>query len=284
MSTAKTGSTSVSDEIQSVTNLFHRLNSVLPVDQRVVSVSPDTLAVEALRTMGTHGYSQLPIMVDKEVLGVFSYRSFSRAVIKHTPGGANNDVLAPSELTVEDCRETAIFARVTDEFNQWFEAIDKNDAILVGDPNRLQGIVTAMDILCYLYDVASPMVLVGEVELALRGLIRLAVDPTTLAECAQECLTRYNASNRPTRLEEMNFGDYIQIIGHENRWTHFDGVFGSTRIKTAAKLNQLRELRNTVFHFRRKLSVEEYESLAGGRDWLLMKARVAEAHREEAKP
>lgn len=283
MSTTTNSSTSVSGEVQSLTDLFHRLNSVLPVDQKVVAVAPDTFAVDALKTMSTHGYSQLPIMVGKEVLGIFSYRSFSRAIIMHCQGGAGNDVVAPNELTVEDCRETAAFARVTDEFNQLFEVIDKSDAILVGDPNRLQGIVTAMDILRYLYGVASPMVLVAEVELALRGLMRLAVDPTTLAECAAECLTKYSASKRPSRLEDMTFGDYIQIVGDENRWRHFQQSFGSTRTRTAAKLNQLRELRNTVFHFRRKLSVEEYENLAGGRDWLLMKARVAQARLEEAK-
>jgi predicted transcriptional regulator len=276
-------SASVSGEIQSVTDLFHRLNSVLPVDQKVVSVPPDTLAVDALKTMDAHGYSQLPIMVGKEVFGLFSYRSFARAVMKQCQGGSGNEGIAPNELTVEDCRESATFARVTDEFNQWFGVIDKNDAILVGDPNRLQGIVTAMDILSYLYGVASPMVLVAEVELALRGLMRLAVDPATLAVCAQECLTKYSTSKRPTRLEDMTFGDYIQIIGAETRWNHFQHVFGSTRTRTAAKLNQLRDLRNTVFHFRRKLSVEEYENLAGGRDWLLMKARVAEARFEEAK-
>jgi predicted transcriptional regulator len=283
MSTSSPSSASVSAEIQSITDLFHRLNNVLPVDQKVVSVSPDTLALDALRTMDAHGYSQLPIMVGKEVFGLFSYRSFARTVMKQSQGGPTSDAIAPNELTVEDCREAATFARVTDEFNQWFSAIDKNDAILVGDPNRLHGVVSAMDILRYLYGVASPMVLVAEVELALRGLMRLAVDPETLAECAQECLIKYSPSKRPTRLEDMTFGDYLQIVGHEKRWSHFQHVLGKDRTRTVAKLDQLRRLRNTVFHFRRELSVEDHENLAGGRDWLLMKARVAEARLAEGK-
>jgi predicted transcriptional regulator len=283
MKTPNGSSDSVSGEVQSLTDAFHRLNSVLPVDQKIISVQPDMLAIEALENMASHGYSQLPIIVGKEVLGLFSYRSFSRAVVRYCQGRADNEAIAPGELTVEDCREDAKFARVTDEFNQWFEAIDKHDAIVLGDPNRLQGIITAMDVLWYLYDIASPMVLIAEVEIALRGLMRLAVEPSTLSECAQECLTKYSVNKRPERLEDMVFGDYILIIGDEKRWNHFQSTFGGTRTRTAAKLHQLKQLRNLVFHFARKLTVEEYQTLAAGREWLLLKARAAEARREEAK-
>jgi hypothetical protein len=57
----------------------------------------------------------------------------------------------------------------TDEFAEWFDFIDRYDSALIGEPNRLQGIVTAMDILRYLYRVASPFVLLAEFELALRA-------------------------------------------------------------------------------------------------------------------
>ena len=35
--------------------------------------------------------------------------------------------------------------------------------------------------------------------------------------------------------------------------------------------------------FKRGITVEEYETLAAGREWMLLKARAAEARREEAK-
>jgi CBS domain-containing protein len=253
----------------------------LPENQEVVSVQPDLPAVEALNQMASRGFSQLPIVVGKEVLGLFSYRSFSRAVINLCQNALATEPPALSELTVEDCREDANFARVTDEFHKWFEVIDKYDAVLVGDPDRLQGIVTAMDVLRYLYGVASPMVLVAEVELALRGLMRLAVDSVTLGDCAAECLTKYNPAKRPSRLEDMVFSDYIQIIGAEPCWPYFRPLFGGTRTRTVAKLDQLRQIRNTVFHFTRKLQTDEYATLASGRDWLLLKARAAEARRAE---
>src|SRR5262245_51591456 len=142
---------------RSVTGLFHRLNSVLPTDQKIISVLPETSVQEALDLLNRHGFSQLPVMVGQQVLGLFSYRSFAQAVIKLS-GNANNQKFNAHEMFVEECLDRPTYARITDEFRTWFDTIDKQDALLVGDPNRLQGIVTAMDILRYLYGVASPFV------------------------------------------------------------------------------------------------------------------------------
>jgi predicted transcriptional regulator len=178
------------DDSHSVTGLFHRLNSVLPIDQEIISVLPETPVEEALDVLSKHGFSQLPVMVNSQVLGLFSYRSFSQAVIKLS-GDAKNQKFNPREMFVEDCIDRPTYARVSDEFRAWFDAIDKQDAVLVGDPNRLQGIVTAMDILRYLYGVASPFVLIAEIELSLRALIHLSVDQDQLIACAKTCLKQY---------------------------------------------------------------------------------------------
>ena len=178
--------TSGDAETRSVTELFHRLNSVLPVDQEVIKVLPDTPVQDALNLLSKHGFSQLPVMVGHDVLGIFSYRSFSKAVIKLSRE-TKSAKFSPLTMFGEDCIEKPKYARVTDEFREWFDAIDQQDAVLVGDPNRLQGIVTAMDILRYLYGVASPFVFVAEIELSLRALIRLAVTTDQLAACAKTC-------------------------------------------------------------------------------------------------
>jgi CBS domain-containing protein len=231
--------------------------------------------------MKEHQFSQLPVVVGREVLGIFSYRTFAGAVVTLGKTASQKQKFNPLELLVEDCMEKPTFARVTDEFAAWFDFIDKHDAVLVGEPNRLQGIVTAMDILRYLYGVASPYVLLGEVELALRALIESAVNPDTLAACIEECLKNKYKDRLPTRLEEMTFNDYVQIICSESSWEHFQPVMGGTRVRIRTKLEQLRDIRNVLFHFKRGLTMEEYETLAAGRDWMLMKARTAEARREE---
>jgi CBS domain-containing protein len=242
-------------------------------------VLPETPVQEALDLLNTHGFSQLPVMVGQQVLGMFSYRSFSQAVIKLS-GNAKNQKFNAQEMFVEECLDRPTYARITDEFRTWFDAIDKQDALLVGDPNRLQGIVTAMDILRYLYGVASPFVLIAEIELSLRALIRLAVNQEEFVACAKTCLKNYSESNLPTDLEHMTFHDYVQIIGDGRNWNYFQPVFKGDRARTRAKLEQVGELRNDVFHFRREITTEDYETLSALRDWMLLKATAAEARRQ----
>jgi predicted transcriptional regulator len=141
----------------SITELFHRLNRVLPENQQVLTVPGEMLASEALRLLRQRHFSQVPVVVAGEVLGLFSHRSFSDAILSAT---ASKGGIALENLTVEECLEKAEFARVTDEFESWFNSLDAHNAVLVGEAHRLQGIVTPMDVLRYLYKVASPFVLV----------------------------------------------------------------------------------------------------------------------------
>lgn len=285
MSTLEPIPTISSSDWASVTELFHRVNSVIPDAQKLVTVEPETLVPDALDLLEEHGFSQVPVVVGKEVLGLFSYQTFSRSVISLGRAAPKNRKLDPLELTVEECMDPKPnFARVTDEFIEWFDVIDQRDSVLVGSPDRLQGIVTAMDILRYLYRVASPFVLIGEVELALRALMQMAVDGETLAACAHDCLKeKYDAERMPTELHAMTFNDYIQIVGDGRRWPHFEPLFGGNRQRTRAKLEQLRDVRNVIFHFRREITVEEYETLAANREWMLRKARTAEARQKEVQ-
>lgn len=273
------GTSRLSDE-PNVTELFHRIQSVIPADQSLVTVPPETYAEEALTILAEGGFSQLPVVQGRQVLGVFSYRSYARSVLRHSKLATANNKFDPLTLLVEDCLEKAEFARASDEFKKWFEHIDKFDAVMVGDPDRLLAIVTAMDILQYLYGVASPFVLIAESELALRALMRQCVDEDGLAECSAKCLTqKYEVI--PSRLEDMTFNDYVQIITDGRNWGRFQPIFGGDRSRTRAKLEDLGRLRNDVFHFKREITVEDYEGLADIRDWMLMKARTVEGKREE---
>lgn len=117
------------DSELSVTALFDRLNSVLPTGQEIVSVSPETSAGEALGLFEQHGFSRVPVMVGSQVLGLFSLPSFSQAVIKLGDGeqGKKVDLV---NVTVDDCIEVPTFARITNEFRAWFDAIDRQDMAL----------------------------------------------------------------------------------------------------------------------------------------------------------
>jgi CBS domain-containing protein len=261
--------------------MFHRLNSVLPDDQQVLTVPGDMLAFEALELLRRNRYSQLPVLIAGEVIGMFSFRSFSKAVVELSSGKAKTKGFL-DDLTVEECLESPEFARVTDEFPRWFDALDDHNAVLVGEPLRLQGIVTPMDVLRYLYQVARPFVMVAEIETCLRALMRMAVNAEQLASCARTALAKiYSEEKLPMQLEEMTFRDYVQIIGHGRNWENFQPLFRGTRDRARAKLEEMNEIRNDVFHLR-ELSVEDHQRLAALRDWMLGRARAADARGREA--
>jgi hypothetical protein len=73
----------------------------------------------------------------------------------------------------------------------------------------------------------------------------------------------------PTSLTDMNFNDYVMLIGHGDNWDRFRDLFKGDRARTRADLELVRDLRNDVFHFRHKLNGKDHENLARLRGWVL---------------
>ena len=144
------------------------------------------------------------------------------------------------------------------------------------------GILTPMDFLRYLYNVASPFVLVSEIELALRALIGIALAPDKLAAVARRALaSAYGGEDKvPISLEEMTFDNYQSIISRDDTWNLFEPFFRGTRTRTSAKLKEVGAIRNDLFHFKREIILRDHETLAAHRNWLLNKIKQAETRRK----
>ncbi len=264
------------DDRLGITELFHRVNRLLPVDQEIVSVSPETKVGDALQQMKEHHFSQVPVVAGQEVVGLFSYRSLALKLPEIDPKKHN-----PVELPVEEAMEildAAKFTHIDGEYQAIIETLDRDDAVLIGEPRRLQGIVTAMNVVRKLYEFASPYFLLEEIELSVRRLMREAMNDADLAKCSKACLTdKYDPDPVPTRLEEMSFNDYVQIIGYGRHWEQFKPVFGGARDRTRARLKVVGELRNDIFHFRRTITIEDHQELRDTRSWILMRSRIIDA-------
>lgn len=274
--------THLSRELDLVTELFHRINRIIPENQQLLTIAPDTNVRAAVALLRQHGYSQVPVVAGGEVLGVFSYRSFAQTATSFTWQEVTQQKWAPGDLAVEECLERFEFARVTEEMRQVFDAMDRDNGILIGSPEKLQGILTPMDFLRYLYKVASPFVIISEIELTLRALIRLAVSREELEECSRRTLAQlYGAEKFPRTLEAMTFDNYKAIISHGENWAKFAPVLGGNRTRITAKLKQLCELRNDMFHFKREITLQDHEILDDHRNWLLLKAKQADVRRRD---
>jgi predicted transcriptional regulator len=271
--------TSVRPQPASVMESFQRVNSLIPENQDVTAVDPETTVTQAIDLMRRHNYSQLPVREGDQVLGVFSYRSFALEAVK-----LGKEQIELGNLPISEFIEKADHVHVLADLVSTFGALERDGFVLVGQPDLLQGIVTPVDMFHYLYKVASPFILLAEIELALRQLIRACVDNQGLQECANVTLRQvYEEGSLPSTIEDMSFNDYVQIIGDGRTWPRFQKVFGGAsdwqRKRTRTKLEVIRDLRNDVFHFRRKLEPVDYENLVTHRDWLLLIAKAFEARK-----
>jgi len=125
--------------------------------------------------------------------------------------------------------------------------------------------------------------MLGEIELAIRELMRASLNNLELRECIDKCLRKHyeETSQRvPLSLEEMSFNDYVSILGFKGFWEEFKDAFGGVYSVVQTKLESLPRLRNEVFHFRRDLTVGDYDTLRDVRDWLLKRIKKLEAGRK----
>lgn len=266
---------------RSLKDLFHLIKQVLRETQELITFNADNTVAEALSLMYERNLSQVPVVEGSVVLGVFSFRSFSEGLSK-----LPENIQKPLSLPVEEFLEDFKFAGITDELTALLDEFDLKDAVLVGSENRLQGIVTTIDALRYFYQVASPYVMLREIELAIRELIRLSVKEKELKKCIDLSLRKhYENSGHPVPvcLEEMTLNDYVMILRYKSTWEKFKFAFGEAASLVYAKLRPLPELRNIVFHFRREITIEEYDLLRDVRDWLLRRIRKLEARRGTKK-
>ena len=269
--------TDATRELDLASELFHRINRVLPQNQALLTVEPSETVRDAMAKMDAHGYSQVPVVRDGEVMGVFSYRSFARKASAATLQRINKDRVAPGDLRVDEFLEEFEFARVTDEMRRVFDAIERDNGILVGTPENLMGVLTPMDFLRYLYSVASPFVLVSEIELAVRALISRVLSNKEIADKAKRVLrgAYKQESAIPTVLEEMTFDNYRMLIVHGETWSRFDPLLGGTATRVGAKLMEVGSIRNDLFHFKREITVQEHQVLSEHRNWFLSKIKQA---------
>src|SRR5262245_2748590 len=136
---------STTAELDLASELFHRINRIIPQNQRLLTVPPTYTVRDTVALMRQHGYSQVPVVQNEEVLGVFSYRSFAKDAAGATLDELTKQRCAPGDLAVDEFLEQFEFARVTEEMSRVFDAMDRDNGILIGAPDNLIGILTPMD-------------------------------------------------------------------------------------------------------------------------------------------
>jgi CBS domain-containing protein len=253
-----------------VDELFLRVNSVIPEAQHLSTIEPGSSSRDALALMAEQGYSQLPIVRGKRVIGLFSYGSFSMA--------AKDARSTPGDLPVEEAMETPVWVRATDELEPLIDVLDARNAVLVGDEDDLQAIVTGMDVLRCQDELARPFVHLRGIELALRKLVGAAMNESNFAQLSTAALeTAYadRTDDPPSTIEGTSLGELIAVVLHGPSWAYMKSTLGANRANAVTHLEGLSGPRNDVLHFRRPLTEEELSRIKTTSDWLRMRMRAS---------
>jgi len=251
-------------------NPFQDVGSLFPGDVEPVCLELDASVMDALRLMASHRYSQLPIISDGQVRGIFSMWSLTQHLI-------DSPEIKLQNLTVEDVMDQPLpSVTVEHSLDQVLGYLDQHDAVLVQSPHGIQAVATSTDALNYFRRVAEPFVVLQEIELGLRSLIDACVSDTQLQECVERALSKKYESGKiplPSGLDKMSFEDYSTMITARDNWEYFAWVFGKNRALFQSRLQLVRKIRNHVMHFR-EISVNDHQSLLSTRNWLLAKDRA----------
>ncbi|WP_338597132.1 CBS domain-containing protein [Saccharopolyspora sp. SCSIO 74807] len=248
---------------------FFRVSQLVPDDQDVMTVSVGTKVEQALDLMRRHNFDQLPVTtVDDRVIGTFTHRSLARG-LRHVRA-QDHPIATPVDDLVEELR----FVRASQDVSEVVDFLEADHAVLVGDEDRLLAVVTTADVNRFLWHRTRPFMLLQDIELAIRGLMRSTCAANELADCVTAGL----ASDAPqvgNGLEDLTLSELFSVLLHgPNFGRFFRLAFGANRELVRTTLVPVQEIRNKVFHFRDEISAEELQQLSDVARWLRRKTMI----------
>jgi CBS domain-containing protein len=211
-----------------------RLGKLAAANKEPTVIAPDAPLSRAITVMMLNDFSQLPVTTHAKLYrieGAVHWRSIAQAY-----------ALQKAPVRVQECMG---FAPVYSADDSVFEALDEMTQygfVLVRAQNRLQGIVTLVDVASEFRGSFEPFVLIGEIERHLRQLLDRHV-PLELIRRVCEV-----PDSRPiSGASDLSFGQYQRLLEREDVW-NLCGLLVD-RGEISRRLEKIREIRNEMMHF-----------------------------------
>ena len=251
------------------------------------TLEPTAKVRDAMELMVENNFSQIPVKSGGRTIGVISFRSISKLLLKH---GFESRNLGETDVII--ALEPPDFVDHYSSIHECGKALIRKDYVLIGDRMNTRGIATVSDAMQYFYRVSSPFILLGEIEQGIRQIILEVLNSDEkIKKAILNAIKPHSKdigpipSNRtcifaaleksPLDINEilecMTFHDYKMIITNGSNWErYFGSVLGRNRLLIELDLRNANKIRNDVFHFKvRELSIEDYKELATIRTRLL---------------
>ena len=210
-----------------------RIGTLSAAKASPTSVTPDEALQAATSIMLMKDYSQLPVMVNsREVKGVITWKSI----------GSRLSLGGECEL-VRQCMEAPQVVGSDTPLLDAIGDISMHGYVLVKDKyNDITGIVTASDIGDQFTQLASPFLIIGEIEAHLRRIVYRQFKLEELKASSNE------EGGRPIRgPADLTLGNYCRLLEKPDHWSRLN-----LHVDRKAFIKQLKEagrIRNEVMHF-----------------------------------
>lgn len=220
------------------------------------------MAVDALRLMMANDYSQLPIVDDnEELVGMITSDSIARAL--------NLLGLKVSQLKVSNTLQVVRQYRLDSDLSDLLEGLRDAYAVPVVDNfNRVIGIVTNYDTAAFFRSRAEDMMDVEDVENMLKDCLRIDLIAVQGQLDDSELKEKISNEKGVKSFDRMSFNDFIILFLHAARWPRISECVDLHKEACRRMLEDVRDVRNDLFHFRTDISAERRFALKYCRDWL----------------
>lgn len=212
-----------------------RIGLLASANRPPVSIAPDATLEKAATVMMMHDYSQLPVMQnERTVKGMVSWKTIGHATAVGRTPKLVREAMDPDVVVV--LLDALLFETVA-------TIISREVVLVKSSDNKICGIVTGNDINSQFLELSEAFLRLGEIENQIRRLIRGKFDAAELkAACDPEDTTRVISD-----VSDLTFGEYVRLVENPASWTKLK--LPLDRPTFAARLNDVRRIRNDVMHF-----------------------------------
>jgi CBS domain-containing protein len=246
---------------------FLRIDSLLARKPSPIHVRPDDSLRDAIQLMKQYEYSQLPVVDDSgRSAGLVTCESVARKLLEI----GSKDLLA---FPVKSCCIEPRYVKRDDDLFKHLDLMADDAAVLVGSPNSVEGIITNYDILKLFRRVGEPFLMLRDIEVSLRSLVERQFPSEQERDQVISDLLKSidDTSNWRAGVQSLTV-EQLRLLVLSN-WERFRDIFRDERANVGKMLQDIRDIRNKICHFRGPLSSDELDQLKQRRDWILRYAR-----------
>jgi CBS domain-containing protein len=293
------------------------LEDLLPADQQLRTVQPHEHVDWAINIMYQHGYSQLPVTAaNGEFQGrVISFESVLRAIqCFRTEAGA---------LLVRDAAQRVRSYAADADLLATLDDIYRDNFAVIVDESRLIGIVTTADMAVFFREYAQDLMLIEGIESRVKDAIRALYvgdddgldsaivtvtdrtadirrrlpgaikayltkasfsvpDVETDADAITEAEKRLGLQEPGKKFEDLTFDEFTNVLLRHARAPRLSQSKDVSELRVL--LQQVRDARNKLAHFRGELTSAERRTIQFAAEWLENNLPVLSAEVPLLKP